>query len=171
MASCSPECLWGLERGRPTAASVCSLPLCFLSKECSSDLTELFREACFTGVFGGDVSPDSDHLCSVQESRGAPGWFPFLCVQSSPANSPFLGYFYHGSVCVSSRGPDLTASSRPQVGSRFPLASLFSAKVLKELGLTGEKLLMPQRVNSGHLGLGKEGWAPWGLEFLSCTFP
>ncbi|XP_045881970.1 tectonic-2 isoform X1 [Meles meles] len=78
-------------------AGACDVRCC-CDQECSPDLTELFREACFTGVFGGDVSPESDHLCSVQESRGAPGWFPFLCVQSSPANSPFLGYFYHGST-------------------------------------------------------------------------
>ncbi|XP_032732350.1 tectonic-2 [Lontra canadensis] len=78
-------------------AGACDVRCC-CDQECSSDLTELFREACFTGIFGGDVSPDSDHLCSVQESRGVPGWFPFLCVQSSPANSPFLGYFYRGSV-------------------------------------------------------------------------
>lgn len=53
------------------------------------------------------------------------------------------------------------------LGSRFPLASSFCVKDLKELGLIGEKLLMPQTVNSNDLGLGKEGWAPWGLEFLS----
>ncbi|XP_027432620.2 tectonic-2 isoform X3 [Zalophus californianus] len=78
-------------------AGACDLRCC-CDQECSSNLTELFREACFTGVFGGDVNPEFDHLCSVQETPGAPGWFPFLCVQSSPANSPFLGYFYHGSV-------------------------------------------------------------------------
>ncbi|KAF3820601.1 hypothetical protein GH733_005146 [Mirounga leonina] len=78
-------------------AGACDVRCC-CDQECSSDLTELFREACFTGVFGGDVNPEFDHLCSVQETPGAPGWFPFLCVQSSPANSPFLGYFYHGSV-------------------------------------------------------------------------
>ena len=65
-------------------------------QECSSDSTALFRESCFPGVFGGDVNPPFDQLCSVQTARGVPVWFPFLCVQL--ANSPFLGYFYHGSV-------------------------------------------------------------------------
>ncbi|EFB19396.1 hypothetical protein PANDA_000942, partial [Ailuropoda melanoleuca] len=78
-------------------AGACDIRCC-CDQECSSALTELFREACFTGAFGGDVSPESEHQCSVQGRRGAPGWSPLLCVQSSPANSPFLGYFYHGSV-------------------------------------------------------------------------
>ncbi|XP_060026602.1 tectonic-2 isoform X4 [Lagenorhynchus albirostris] len=71
--------------------------------ECSSDLTELFRESCFPGVFGGDVNPPFDQLCSVQTARGVPDWFPFLCVQL--ANSPFLGYFYHGSVSSGQHAP------------------------------------------------------------------
>nr|XP_055179176.1 tectonic-2 isoform X3 [Nyctereutes procyonoides] len=78
-------------------ANACDVRCC-CDQECSSDLTELFREACFTGVFGGDVNPQFDQLCSVQEPYRTPGWFPFLCVQSSLANSPFLGYFYDGSV-------------------------------------------------------------------------
>ncbi|VFV23648.1 v-type proton atpase 116 kda subunit a [Lynx pardinus] len=82
----------------------------FPSKECSSNLTGLFREACFTGVFGGDVNPLFDQLCSAQGAPEAPGWFPFLCVQSPLANSPFLGYFYHGSV-----------SSRPQASAEVYL--------------------------------------------------
>ncbi|XP_061240580.1 tectonic-2 isoform X9 [Bos javanicus] len=69
---------------------------CCCDQECSSDLTALFRESCFPGVFGGDVNPPFDQLCSIQMSHGVPDWFPFLCVQL--ANSPFLGYFYHGSI-------------------------------------------------------------------------
>ncbi|XP_077604111.1 tectonic-2 isoform X1 [Crocuta crocuta] len=79
-------------------AGACDVRCC-CDQECSPDLTGLFREACFTGVFGGDVNPPFDQLCSAQRVPGAPGWFPLLCVQSSLANSPFLGYFYHGSVC------------------------------------------------------------------------
>nr|XP_004611200.1 unnamed protein product [Sorex araneus] len=83
-------------------------------KECSEDLRALFREACFTGVWGGDVAPPSEQLCS---EPAAPGGFPFLCVQSPPDNSPFLGYFFHGAV--SSRqepfsfGAHLRADPRP----------------------------------------------------------
>nr|XP_058896643.1 tectonic-2 isoform X3 [Kogia breviceps] len=76
-------------------AGACDVRCC-CDQECSSDLTALFRESCLPGVFGGDVNPPFDQLCSVQAARGVPDWFPFLCVQL--ANSPFLGYFYHGSV-------------------------------------------------------------------------
>ncbi|XP_043413315.1 tectonic-2 isoform X8 [Prionailurus bengalensis] len=86
-------------------AGACDVRCC-CDQECSSDLTGLFREACFTGVFGGDVNPLFDQLCSAQGAPEAPGWFPFLCVQSPLANSPFLGYFHHGSV-----------SSRPQASA------------------------------------------------------
>ncbi|XP_036132563.1 tectonic-2 [Molossus molossus] len=82
-------------------AGACDVRCC-CDQECSSNAIELFRESCFTGVFGGDVNPLFDQLCSAQRAHGGPGWFPFLCVQSSLANSPFLGHFYHGSV---SSGP------------------------------------------------------------------
>ncbi|XP_036278835.1 tectonic-2 isoform X2 [Pipistrellus kuhlii] len=78
-------------------AGACDVRCC-CDQECSPDATQLFRGACFAGVFGGDVSPPFDQLCSVQRAPGAPGWFPFLCVQSSPTNSPFLGYFHRGAV-------------------------------------------------------------------------
>ncbi|XP_040106595.1 tectonic-2 [Oryx dammah] len=76
-------------------AGACDIRCC-CDQECSSDLTALFRESCFPGVFGGDVNPPFDQLCSTQMAHGVPDWFPFLCVQL--ANSPFLGYFYHGSI-------------------------------------------------------------------------
>ncbi|XP_057602379.1 tectonic-2 isoform X4 [Hippopotamus amphibius kiboko] len=76
-------------------AGACDIRCC-CDQECSSNLTALFRESCFPGIFGGDVNPPFDQLCSVQTAHGKPNWFPFLCVQL--ANSPFLGYFYHGSV-------------------------------------------------------------------------
>ncbi|XP_008589736.1 PREDICTED: tectonic-2 [Galeopterus variegatus] len=78
-------------------AGACDVRCC-CDQECSSDLTELFRQSCFTGVFGGDVNPLFDQLCSSGTPHHVPDWFPFLCVQSPLANSPFLGYFYHGSV-------------------------------------------------------------------------
>ncbi|XP_055406202.1 tectonic-2 isoform X5 [Bubalus kerabau] len=76
-------------------AGACDIRCC-CDQECSSDLTALFRESCFPGVFGGDVNPPFDQLCSMQMAHEVPDWFPFLCVQL--ANSPFLGYFYHGSI-------------------------------------------------------------------------
>ncbi|XP_063470752.1 tectonic-2 isoform X8 [Symphalangus syndactylus] len=79
-------------------AGACDVRCC-CDQECSSNLTELFRRSCFTGVFGGDVNPPFDQLCSAgMTTRGVPDWFPFLCVQSPLANTPFLGYFYHGAV-------------------------------------------------------------------------
>ncbi|XP_037673219.1 tectonic-2 isoform X2 [Choloepus didactylus] len=78
-------------------AGACDVRCC-CDQECSPDLTELFRQSCFTGVFGGDVEPASDQLCSVPAPRGAPDWFPLLCVQSPRATAPFLGLFHRGAV-------------------------------------------------------------------------
>uniref|UniRef100_F6YPX9 Tectonic family member 2 n=1 Tax=Equus caballus TaxID=9796 RepID=F6YPX9_HORSE len=78
-------------------AGACDVRCC-CDQECSSTLTELFREACFTGVFGGDVNPAFDRLCSAPPAPGVPDWSPLLCVQSPLANSPFLGYFHRGSA-------------------------------------------------------------------------
>ncbi|NWH56074.1 TECT2 protein, partial [Geococcyx californianus] len=76
-------------------AGACDVRCC-CDPECTPDLKQLFSESCFTGVFGGDVNPPFDHLCSSQSTEYNPYWFPFLCVQSSLNNTPFLGYFYHG---------------------------------------------------------------------------
>ncbi|XP_040843055.1 tectonic-2 isoform X2 [Ochotona curzoniae] len=78
-------------------AGACDVRCC-CDPECSSEVRELFGRSCFGGVFGGQVSPPWDQLCSAGPAPQAPDWFPLLCVQSSLANSPFLGYFYHGSV-------------------------------------------------------------------------
>ncbi|KAM4648918.1 tectonic-2 isoform 2-T2 [Amazona ochrocephala] len=78
-------------------AGACDVRCC-CDLECSPDLKQLFNESCFTGVFGGDVNPPFDQLCSSQSMEYIPDWFPFLCVQSSLNNTPFLGYFYHGSI-------------------------------------------------------------------------
>ncbi|XP_058547441.1 tectonic-2 isoform X6 [Neofelis nebulosa] len=105
-------------------AGACDVRCC-CDQECSSDLTGLFRAACFTGVFGGGVNPLFDQLCSAQGAPEAPGRFPFLCVQSPLANSPFLGYFHHGSVCVLGppRAPQVLnmSSSRPQASAEVYL--------------------------------------------------
>ncbi|NXL43582.1 TECT2 protein, partial [Podilymbus podiceps] len=78
-------------------AGACDIRCC-CDPECTPDLKQLFSESCFTGVFGGDVNPPFDQLCSSQSMEYTPDWFPFLCVQSSLNNTPFLGYFYHGST-------------------------------------------------------------------------
>ncbi|XP_049660417.1 tectonic-2 isoform X3 [Accipiter gentilis] len=78
-------------------AGACDVRCC-CDPECTPDLKQLFNESCFTGVFGGDVNPSFDQLCSSQSMEYTPDWFPFLCVQSSLNNTPFLGYFYHGST-------------------------------------------------------------------------
>ncbi|NXJ94222.1 TECT2 protein, partial [Corythaixoides concolor] len=78
-------------------AGACDVRCC-CDTECTPDLKQLFNESCFTGVFGGDVNPPFDQLCSSQSMEYTPDWFPFLCVQSSLNNTPFLGYFYHGST-------------------------------------------------------------------------
>uniref|UniRef100_A0A8C0B5J8 Tectonic family member 2 n=1 Tax=Buteo japonicus TaxID=224669 RepID=A0A8C0B5J8_9AVES len=78
-------------------AGACDVRCC-CDPECTQDLKQLFNESCFTGVFGGDVNPPFDQLCSSQSMEYTPDWFPFLCVQSSLNNTPFLGYFYHGST-------------------------------------------------------------------------
>ncbi|XP_032803226.1 tectonic-2-like isoform X2 [Petromyzon marinus] len=59
--------------------------------------------SCLPGVFGGLVSPPFEHLCSEQQARNAPDWFPFLCVQSPAANSPMLGLFHTDSPVLMTR--------------------------------------------------------------------
>ncbi|XP_069727335.1 tectonic-2 [Phaenicophaeus curvirostris] len=76
-------------------AGACDVRCC-CDPECTPDLKQLFTGSCFIGVFGGDVNPPFDQLCSSQSMEYTPDWFPFLCVQSSLNNTPFLGYFYHG---------------------------------------------------------------------------
>uniref|UniRef100_A0A670JZ06 Tectonic family member 2 n=1 Tax=Podarcis muralis TaxID=64176 RepID=A0A670JZ06_PODMU len=78
-------------------AGACDIRCC-CDLECTSEMKQLFNGSCFKGIFGGDVSPPFDQLCSVQTGNSAPDWFPFLCVQSSISNTPFRGYFYHGAV-------------------------------------------------------------------------
>ncbi|XP_063171596.1 tectonic-2 [Candoia aspera] len=81
-------------------AGVCDIRCC-CDLDCTPEMKQLFEGSCFEGVFGGDVNPPFDQLCSVESGSSAPDWFPFLCVQSSLNNSPFLGYFYDGSTSSS----------------------------------------------------------------------
>ncbi|XP_069789584.1 tectonic-2 [Narcine bancroftii] len=76
-------------------ARACDIRCC-CDEECTPDMIQLFQYHCFTGVFGGNVSQPFDQLCSVQSVVRAPDWFPFLCVQSSLDNSPYLGLFFEG---------------------------------------------------------------------------
>ncbi|XP_078523748.1 tectonic-2 [Lissotriton helveticus] len=77
-------------------AGACDIGCC-CDQECKN-VSQLFNGVCYTGVFGGNVTPAFDQLCSVQSENNTPDWFPFLCVQSTLDNSPFLGYFYQGST-------------------------------------------------------------------------
>ncbi|XP_042297568.1 tectonic-2 isoform X2 [Sceloporus undulatus] len=80
-------------------AGACDIRCC-CDLECTSEMKQLFSGSCYKGPFGGDVNPPFDQLCSAQTGK-APDWFPFLCVQSSLNNTPFLGYFFHGSISSS----------------------------------------------------------------------
>ncbi|KAM6166523.1 tectonic-2 [Erethizon dorsatum] len=71
---------------------------CCCDQDCSWAAKQLFRGACLPGVFGGEVNPPFDQLCTAGTTGHVPDWFPLLCVQSSLANSPFLGHFYHGAI-------------------------------------------------------------------------
>ncbi|KFP25509.1 Tectonic-2, partial [Colius striatus] len=98
-------------------AGACDVRCC-CDLECTPDLKQLFNESCFTGVFGGDVNPPFDQLCSSQSMEYTPDWFPFLCVQSSLNNTPFLGYFYHGSV-ITPRVPPFKIPLQTSPGKLF----------------------------------------------------
>ncbi|XP_021113281.1 tectonic-2 [Heterocephalus glaber] len=78
-------------------AGACDVRCC-CDQDCSQAARQLFRDACLPGVFGGEVSPPFDQLCMAGTAGHVPDWFPLLCVQSSPVNSPFLGHFYHGAI-------------------------------------------------------------------------
>uniref|UniRef100_A0A8C3GV38 Tectonic family member 2 n=1 Tax=Corvus moneduloides TaxID=1196302 RepID=A0A8C3GV38_CORMO len=97
-------------------AGACDVRCC-CDLECTPDLQQLFSGSCFTGVFGGDVDPPFDQLCSSQSMEYTPEWFPFLCVQSSLDNTPFLGYFYHAEV-PSFKIPLQTSPGKPFTGYR-----------------------------------------------------
>ncbi|XP_028621873.1 tectonic-2 [Grammomys surdaster] len=78
-------------------AKACDIRCC-CDQDCQPEVRELFEWSCFSGVFGGHVSPPFHHRCAVSSTHQTPDWFPFLCVQSPPSTSPFLGHFYHGAT-------------------------------------------------------------------------
>ncbi|XP_043924481.1 tectonic-2 isoform X2 [Protopterus annectens] len=71
---------------------------CCCDEDCSKEAKQLFSQQCYMGIFGGNVTPAFDQLCSVQAVENEPDWFPFLCVHSSLQNTPYLGLFYQGST-------------------------------------------------------------------------
>ncbi|XP_070619251.1 tectonic-2 isoform X2 [Erythrolamprus reginae] len=81
-------------------AGACDIQCC-CDEDCTLEMKQLFQGSCFEGVFGGNVNPPFNQLCSVKPGILASDWFPFLCVQSPLNNSPFLGYFYDGSISPS----------------------------------------------------------------------
>ncbi|MBN3296578.1 TECT2 protein, partial [Amia calva] len=91
-------------------AGACDIRCC-CDQECTPELVRLFESQCFSGVFGGNVSPPFDQQCSVQAANNAPDWFPFLCVQSPAANSPFLGLFYQGATVNPKTSPSFETPS------------------------------------------------------------
>ncbi|KAE8635028.1 hypothetical protein XENTR_v10002492 [Xenopus tropicalis] len=101
-------------------AGVCDVRCC-CDTDCNSNMTGLFNGFCYTGIFGGNVTPPFDQLCSVQTINRSPDWYPFLCVQSSLNNSPFLGYFYQGSIApsIQSVSFSLVSPSVPSAISGF----------------------------------------------------
>ncbi|NXG58312.1 TECT2 protein, partial [Hemiprocne comata] len=98
-------------------AGACDVRCC-CDLECTPDLKQLFNGSCFTGVFGGDVNPPFDQLCTSHSMEYTPDWFPLLCVQSSLNNTPFLGYFYHGSTSTP-RGPPFKIPLQTSPGRLF----------------------------------------------------
>ncbi|XP_061459432.1 tectonic-2 isoform X3 [Rhineura floridana] len=98
-------------------AGACDIRCC-CDLECTSEMKQLFSGSCFEGVFGGDVNLPFDHLCSVQTGKNVPDWFPFLCVQSSLNNTPFLGYFYHGHSTLYILSPVATNRMIKHLGER-----------------------------------------------------
>ncbi|XP_072908119.1 tectonic-2 isoform X1 [Hemitrygon akajei] len=92
------------QKYRPLGPCPCNLMAkacdvgCCCDKECTPDMIKLFNSHCIPGIFGGNVSQPFDQLCSVQTVPRSPDWFPFLCVQSSLENSPYLGLFFEGNT-------------------------------------------------------------------------
>ncbi|XP_054700179.1 tectonic-2 isoform X2 [Grus americana] len=138
-------------------AGACDV-LCCCDPECTPDLKQLFNKSCFTGVFGGDVNPPFDQLCSSQSMEYTPDWFPFLCVQSSLNNTPFLGYFYHGSTqgdpIMTEENEYFTIPQQSMAGQcvgNAPVAYLqnFDVKCLTSLASYKEGLPHDVKINSG----------------------
>ncbi|XP_053327956.1 tectonic-2 [Spea bombifrons] len=128
-------------------AGACDVGCC-CDMECSSSVKELFNGFCYPGVFGGNVTPAFDQLCSVQEKSRAPDWYPFLCVQSSIDNSPFLGYFFQGSVVSVGQRPAFSMNSVPTVQDS-PGGYRQGAAILIDQNGVNEYFTIPQQSTNG----------------------
>uniref|UniRef100_A0A4W3J1R7 Tectonic-1-3 N-terminal domain-containing protein n=1 Tax=Callorhinchus milii TaxID=7868 RepID=A0A4W3J1R7_CALMI len=116
--------------------------VCF--QDCTADVKRLFSRYCYKGAFGGNVTPAFDQLCSARrdgEGGGvSPDWFPFLCVDSSSDNSPFLGLFYHGHT-RSWFSPGFSFGRSDPAAAPRPTSYSQDVPILTH---QGEKLLVPQ---------------------------
>ncbi|XP_018412418.1 PREDICTED: tectonic-2 [Nanorana parkeri] len=127
-------------------AGACDI-LCCCDQECNSSMKALFNGSCYSGIFGGNVSPPFDQLCSVQEKNHAPDWFPFLCVQSSMDNSPFLGYFYQGDTRNPSQTPSFNLSFQSIVQTTINYKE--GNPILMRRNGFGELFTLPQKSTIG----------------------
>ncbi|XP_051888247.1 tectonic-2 isoform X2 [Pristis pectinata] len=124
-------------------AKACDVGCC-CDEECTPDMIQLFGSHCFTGVFGGNVSQPFDQLCSVQTVDRSPDWFPFLCVQSSLDNSPYLGLFFEGNTVGVSQ--DLSFAMATSAAINIPVAYRQGDPIV---GGEGELFTIPQKSLNG----------------------
>ncbi|XP_060699296.1 tectonic-2 isoform X4 [Hemiscyllium ocellatum] len=116
---------------------------CCCDEECTPSMIQLFHSYCFPGVFGGNVSQPFDHLCSVQNAN-APDWFPFLCLESSFDNSPYLGLFYDGDTVSVSH--DVSFGTATSAVLNVPVGYHQGDHIVKN---EDEYLTIPQRSLNG----------------------
>ncbi|XP_075689878.1 tectonic-2 [Rhinoderma darwinii] len=128
-------------------AGACDVRCC-CDQECNLSMKKLFNGSCYSGVFGGNVSPPFDQLCSVQEKNHAPDWFPFLCVQSPMDNSPFQGYFYQGYTETPPQTPSFNLSFETIYGKALSSYKQGDA-ILIDVGGFNEYLTIPQKSGIG----------------------
>ncbi|CAN9513217.1 unnamed protein product [Ophioblennius macclurei] len=119
---------------------VCDVRCC-CDKDCSEEHLKLFASQCLPGPFGGQVSPAPDYQCSEQSSQNSPDWFPFLCVESPPENSPYLGLFYQGATIEPKPGPSF---QRPDLSTPVPVNVLMQGSPIFKLN--DEFFTIPQKV-------------------------
>ncbi|XP_071339033.1 tectonic-2 [Trachinotus anak] len=114
---------------------------CCCDKDCSIEDLKLFESHCLPGPFGGQVSPAPDYQCSVQSSENSPDWFPFLCVNSSPENNPYLGLFYQGGTIKPKPGPTF---QQPVLSAPVPVNVYIQGSPI--LTLNDQYFTIPQKV-------------------------
>ncbi|XP_040050710.2 tectonic-2 [Gasterosteus aculeatus] len=113
---------------------------CCCDKDCSVEEVKLFVSHCLPGPFGGQVPAAPGYQCSEQSSANSPDWFPFLCVNSPPENSPYLGLFYQGDTITSKPGPSFQS---PVLSAPLPVRAYIQGSPI--LLLTDQYFTIPQR--------------------------